>query len=181
MHGENRACMMKKWCYCELFQAEDGKPDYIARIVELFESVDDGLYFMARWFYRAEDTVRLNFFMIFFFFGFTCTMSMNWFNSFWSFERVQVIKGHGDLVDKKRVFLSDVKDENPLDCIVSKVNIVKLTPNVSAVLLPCFVQMLGNLWILFGCLESIISVCGIVFIYFLSGLFKLISWNLCSR
>jgi len=58
---------------------------------------------------------------------------------------VQVIKGHGDLVDKKRVFLSDVKDENPLDCIVSKVNIVKLTPNVSAVLLPCFVQMLGNL------------------------------------
>ncbi|ESW29967.1 hypothetical protein PHAVU_002G113900 [Phaseolus vulgaris] len=78
-------------------KAEDGKPDYIARIVELFATVDNGMYFMARWFYRAEDTV---------------------------------IKSHGDLVDKKRVFLSDVKDENPLDCIVSKVNIVKLTPNV---------------------------------------------------
>lgn len=63
---------------------------------------------------------------------------------FGSFEQVQVIKSHGDLVDKKRVFLSDVKDENPLDCIVSKVNIVKLTPNVSVVLLHCFVQMSGN-------------------------------------
>ncbi|XP_014521432.1 putative DNA (cytosine-5)-methyltransferase CMT1 isoform X1 [Vigna radiata var. radiata] len=79
-------------------KAEDGKPDYIARIVEIFETVDNEPYFMARWFYRAEDTV---------------------------------IKGHCDLVDKKRVFLSDVKDENPLDCIVSKVKIVKLTPNVS--------------------------------------------------
>lgn len=54
---------------------------------------------------------------------------------------MQVIKGHCDLVDKKRVFLSDVKDENPLDCIVSKVKIVKLTPNVSALLLHCFVQI----------------------------------------
>ncbi|CAJ1930608.1 unnamed protein product [Sphenostylis stenocarpa] len=69
-------------------KAEDDKPDYIARIVEMFESVDNEQYFMAQWFYRAEDTV---------------------------------IKNHGDLVDKKRVFLSDVKDDNPLDCIVSKV------------------------------------------------------------
>ncbi|CAJ1930834.1 unnamed protein product [Sphenostylis stenocarpa] len=66
-------------------KAEDGKPDYIASIVEMFESVDNEQYFMARWFYRAEDTV---------------------------------IKNHGDLVDKKLVFLSDVKDDNRLDCIV---------------------------------------------------------------
>ncbi|KAJ1403876.1 S-adenosyl-L-methionine-dependent methyltransferase [Sesbania bispinosa] len=78
-------------------KAEDGKPDYIARIVEMFETVDNELYFTAQWFYRARDTV---------------------------------IKDHGDLVDKKRVFISDVKDDNPLDCIVSKVKIAQITPNV---------------------------------------------------
>lgn len=47
----------------ELFQAEDGKPDYIARIVEMFETVDKEQCFMAQWFYRAEDTVSLTFSM----------------------------------------------------------------------------------------------------------------------
>ncbi|KAK7406900.1 hypothetical protein VNO78_08536 [Psophocarpus tetragonolobus] len=80
-------------------KAEDGKPDYIARIVEMFETVDHEQYFMAQWFYRAEDTV---------------------------------IKFHGDLFDQKRVFISDIKDENPLDCIVSKVKIVQITPSVDS-------------------------------------------------
>lgn len=53
---------------------------------------------------------------------------------------VQVIKDHGDLVDKKRVFISDVKDENPLDCIVSKVKIAQITPNVRASWSLCFVE-----------------------------------------
>ncbi|KAE9596552.1 putative DNA (cytosine-5-)-methyltransferase [Lupinus albus] len=77
-------------------KAEDDKPDYIARIVEMFETDDHEQYFTAQWFYRAEDTV---------------------------------IKDHEDLVDKQRVFISDVKDENPLDCIVSKVKVAKITPN----------------------------------------------------
>ncbi|RDX99879.1 DNA (cytosine-5)-methyltransferase CMT3, partial [Mucuna pruriens] len=80
-------------------KAEDDKPDYIARIVEMFETVDNDQYFMAQWFYRAEDTV---------------------------------IKNHGGLVDKKRVFISDVKDENPLGCIVSKVKIAEVRPNVGS-------------------------------------------------
>ncbi|KAL2348670.1 hypothetical protein Fmac_002670 [Flemingia macrophylla] len=78
-------------------KAEDGKPNYISKIVEMFETVDNEQYFVAQWFYRAEDTV---------------------------------IKMHGGLVDKKRVFISDVKDENPLDCIVSKVKIAKVYSNV---------------------------------------------------
>ncbi|TKY70271.1 putative DNA (cytosine-5)-methyltransferase CMT1 [Spatholobus suberectus] len=78
-------------------KAEDGKTDYIARIVEMFETVDNEHYFTAQWFYRADDTV---------------------------------IKNHGGLIDNKRVFISDVKDENPLDCIVSKVKIAQVTPNV---------------------------------------------------
>ncbi|KAK7854677.1 dna (cytosine-5)-methyltransferase 1 [Quercus suber] len=81
-------------------QAEDGKPDYIARIIELFEGIDRELYFTAQWFYRAEDTV---------------------------------IKDHAELIDKRRVFLSDVKDENPLNCIVSKVKIALVSPNVDLV------------------------------------------------
>jgi len=41
-----------------LIQAEEGKPDYIAKIVELFETVNKEQYLTAQWFYRAEDTVR---------------------------------------------------------------------------------------------------------------------------
>ncbi|XP_030923969.1 putative DNA (cytosine-5)-methyltransferase CMT1 isoform X2 [Quercus lobata] len=81
-------------------QAEDGKPNYIARIIELFEGIDRELYFTAQWFYRAEDTV---------------------------------IKDHAELIDKRRVFLSDIKDENPLNCIVSKVKIALVSPNVDLV------------------------------------------------
>lgn len=44
------------------FQAEDGNLNYIARIVELFETIDKKPYFKAQWFYRAEDTVRTSFF-----------------------------------------------------------------------------------------------------------------------
>ncbi|KAK1435027.1 hypothetical protein QVD17_00782 [Tagetes erecta] len=78
-------------------KAEEGHPDYIARIVEMFETVDKELYFSAQWFFRAEDTV---------------------------------IKSQAHLIDKRRVFYSEMKDDNPLDSIVSKVKIVQLPPNV---------------------------------------------------
>jgi DNA (cytosine-5)-methyltransferase 1 len=35
--------------------------------------------------------------------------------------------------DPKRVFLSDEGNDNPLDCIVSKVKIVQIDPKVSVV------------------------------------------------
>lgn len=71
-------------------KAEDGERDYIAKIVELFETVDKKQYLTAQWFYRADDSV---------------------------------IKAHASFVDKKRVFFSDIKDDNPLGCIVAKVKI----------------------------------------------------------
>ncbi|KAF5961078.1 hypothetical protein HYC85_002287, partial [Camellia sinensis] len=40
-------------------KAEEGKPDFIAKIVELFETIDRELYFTAQWYFRAEDTVGL--------------------------------------------------------------------------------------------------------------------------
>ncbi|KAL8255700.1 hypothetical protein R6Q59_030767 [Mikania micrantha] len=78
-------------------KAEEGQPDFIARIVEMFETVDKELYFSAQWFFRAEDTV---------------------------------IKSQAHLIDKRRVFYSEMKDDNPLDSIVSNVKIVQLPPNV---------------------------------------------------
>ncbi|GMH09899.1 hypothetical protein Nepgr_011740 [Nepenthes gracilis] len=78
-------------------KAEEGEADYIAKIVEFFETIDNKLYFTAQWFYRAQDTV---------------------------------IKQHGDLIDKRRVFYSSIRDENPLDCIVAKVKIAEIAPDV---------------------------------------------------
>ncbi|PWA85152.1 chromomethylase 1 [Artemisia annua] len=78
-------------------KAEEGQPDYIARIVEIFETVDKQLYFSAQWFFRAADTV---------------------------------IKSQAHLIDPQRVFYSEMKDDNPLNSIVSKVTIIQLPPDV---------------------------------------------------
>ncbi|PPD72053.1 hypothetical protein GOBAR_DD31055 [Gossypium barbadense] len=51
------ACKSLQWNHPET-KAEDGNLDYIARIVEFFETVDQEPFFKAQWFYRAEDTVR---------------------------------------------------------------------------------------------------------------------------
>ncbi|KAL1828041.1 hypothetical protein ACET3Z_006453 [Daucus carota] len=40
-----------------------------------------------------------------------------------------VIKDCSDLIDKKRVFLSDIKDDNNLDCLLEKIKIVQLSLN----------------------------------------------------
>ncbi|XP_057544800.1 DNA (cytosine-5)-methyltransferase 1-like [Amaranthus tricolor] len=84
--------------------AEEGKPNYIAKIVEFFETVDKEQFLTAQWFYRAEDTV---------------------------------IKNHHQLIDQRRVFLSDIKDDNPLGCILNKVKINTNTSNVGAAELYC--------------------------------------------
>ncbi|ESQ27964.1 hypothetical protein EUTSA_v10018159mg [Eutrema salsugineum] len=78
-------------------KAEENKPNYIAKIVEFFESIDKEAYFRARWFYRPEDTV---------------------------------IKGLAHYVQRNRVFLSNVEDDNPLNCIISRVEILKIPPKV---------------------------------------------------
>ncbi|KAJ4717642.1 DNA (Cytosine-5)-methyltransferase [Melia azedarach] len=80
----------------DCLEAEDGNLDYIARIIELFETMDGKPYFKAQWFYRAEDTV---------------------------------IKDNANLIDNRRVFLSDITDDNPLNCIVSKVKIAQVVSN----------------------------------------------------
>jgi DNA (cytosine-5)-methyltransferase 1 len=97
----------------------------------MFETPDEEQYFTAQWFYRAENTVKIEFqlFRVLFWFAllFMVIVDFGDLN-----VCVQVIKDHGNLVDKKRIFISDVKDENPLDCLVRKVNIVQISPDVSA-------------------------------------------------
>ncbi|KAL8091292.1 hypothetical protein AgCh_040403 [Apium graveolens] len=75
---------------CAYIQAEKGKPNYIAKILEFFETNKKELYMTVQWFFRPEDTMMTN---------------------------------RSYLIDRKRVFISEAKDENPLDSIVQKVKI----------------------------------------------------------
>uniref|UniRef100_A0A0D9XH79 DNA (cytosine-5-)-methyltransferase n=1 Tax=Leersia perrieri TaxID=77586 RepID=A0A0D9XH79_9ORYZ len=86
-------------------KAEEGQVDYIGRIIELFEGTDLARYFTCRWFFRPEDTVISSMMM----------------------ENV-----HDHKHDLKRVFLSEEKNDNVLDCIISKVKMVHIDPNMDA-------------------------------------------------
>uniref|UniRef100_A0A453MQU2 DNA (cytosine-5-)-methyltransferase n=1 Tax=Aegilops tauschii subsp. strangulata TaxID=200361 RepID=A0A453MQU2_AEGTS len=81
--------------------AEEGKPHFIGRITELFEGTDHVKYFNCRWFFRSEDTV---------------------------ISTAKLVDDHSH--DPKRVFLSDERNDNPLDCIVSKVKILQVDPKL---------------------------------------------------
>ncbi|ONM13964.1 DNA methyl transferase5 [Zea mays] len=83
-------------------KAGENEADYIGRITEFFEGTDRCHYFTCRWFFRAEDTV---------------------INSLVSIN----VDGHKH--DPRRVFLSEEKNDNVLDCIISKVKIVHVDPN----------------------------------------------------
>ncbi|WCJ34051.1 DNA (cytosine-5)-methyltransferase 1 [Euphorbia peplus] len=89
-------------------QGEEGKPDYIARIVEFFESTEGLPYFTAQWFYRSCDTVIKE-------------------------DALQVIEKHVTTQENKRVFLSEIMNDNPLDCLVSKLKIALVKPNLDLI------------------------------------------------
>lgn len=48
---------------------------------------------------------------------------------------LQVIQEAAAFHDKGRVFYSNIENDNPLDCIISKVNIVKREPAVCSTLI----------------------------------------------
>ncbi|KAM7255527.1 hypothetical protein ACFE04_008425 [Oxalis oulophora] len=83
----------------DVYVQGDGTKHYIAKIIEFFQSRDGKLFFVAQWFYRAEDTV------------------------------VKAVHHH--LIGDKHVFLSEVKNVNPLDCIVKKLNIARVETETS--------------------------------------------------
>ena len=69
----------------------------------------------------------------------------------------KLLKVHDHKHDETRVFLSEERNDNMIECIVSKVKIIHLNPNVSAfifmheffILAPCY----------FSCLLGIFLMC----------------------
>ncbi|KAJ1295811.1 hypothetical protein BS78_01G251500 [Paspalum vaginatum] len=84
-------------------KAEENKANYIGRITEFFEGTDRCRYFTCRWFFRPEDTV---------------------------IDSLVGIDVDGHKHDPRRVFLSEEKNDNVLDCIISRVRIVHVDPNM---------------------------------------------------
>ncbi|XP_037427376.1 DNA (cytosine-5)-methyltransferase CMT1-like [Triticum dicoccoides] len=82
-------------------KAGPNEENYIGRITEFFEGTDHGLYFTCRWFFRAEDTV----------------ISPN------------LLEVHDHEHDQKRVFLSEEKNDNMIESIISKLNIIYVDPS----------------------------------------------------
>ncbi|KAH9299402.1 hypothetical protein KI387_031084, partial [Taxus chinensis] len=72
----------------------DSGPDYIGRIIELFETSNQQCWFSAQWFYCPKDTAIGNY----------------------------EAKGH----DKRRIFLSTMKDDNLLECINGKLKVIEV-------------------------------------------------------
>ncbi|XP_034585860.1 DNA (cytosine-5)-methyltransferase CMT2 isoform X2 [Setaria viridis] len=83
---------------CAFIKGPEGKPHYIGRLLEFFETSAGQYYFSVQWFFRAEDTV---------------------------------MEDQAQAHDPRRLFYSDLKDDNLLDCIVSKVTIVQVSPSVN--------------------------------------------------
>jgi len=95
----------------------------------MFEALDGGLYFTAQWYYRANDTVSYPFYVLF-----THMFLPQLYLTLNFFLASQVIKQLGNLIEPKRVFFSEVQDDNPLDCLVEKLTIARLELKVC-----CFV------------------------------------------
>ncbi|KAG0517431.1 hypothetical protein BDA96_09G088900, partial [Sorghum bicolor] len=83
---------------CAFIKGLEGKPHYIGRLLEFFETTADEYYFTVQWFFRAEDTV---------------------------------MEDQAQSHDPRRLFYSDLKDDNLLDCIVSKVTIMPVSPSLN--------------------------------------------------
>uniref|UniRef100_A0A0D9UW97 DNA (cytosine-5-)-methyltransferase n=1 Tax=Leersia perrieri TaxID=77586 RepID=A0A0D9UW97_9ORYZ len=84
-------------------KAGPDEENYIGRISEFFEGINRASYFSCQWFFRTEDTVISE----------------------------KLLKMHDHTHDHKRVFLSNEKNANLIECIVSKVKIIHVDPNMT--------------------------------------------------
>ncbi|TVU17257.1 hypothetical protein EJB05_33276 [Eragrostis curvula] len=84
-------------------KAGPDEENYIGRITEFFEGIDHGSYFTCQWFFRAADTVIS--------------------------PKLLQVQDHKH--DRKRVFLSEEKNDNMIECIISKIKIIHVDPNTT--------------------------------------------------
>ncbi|PIA31195.1 hypothetical protein AQUCO_05100001v1 [Aquilegia coerulea] len=89
--------------------SEDDKPHYIGKIIEFFESTEDNLYVTVQWFYRPIETVI----------------------------KEEAMEELDNLFDKRLVFYTDIKDANPLKCLISKLKIERIALDVDSKILDC--------------------------------------------
>ncbi|TVU47822.1 hypothetical protein EJB05_07431, partial [Eragrostis curvula] len=82
-------------------KAGPDEENYIGRITEFFEGIDHGCYFTCQWFFRAVDTVI----------------------------SPKLLQVHDHRHDNKRVFLSEERNDNLIECIISKIKIIHVDPN----------------------------------------------------
>lgn len=101
----------------------------------MFKAVDGKPYFTSQWYYRPRDTVRIK--KYFQYRRCSCLIFsvVDMFDSLLphpskTYLHVQVMKDHGDLLEDKRVFLSEMKDDNPLGCLIERLTIAKVPLNV---------------------------------------------------
>ncbi|CAH9106671.1 unnamed protein product [Cuscuta epithymum] len=58
---------------------------------------------------------------------------MRYFTAQWFYRaKDTVIKSHDKFIDSRRVFYSELKDDNPINCLVQKLNIHRFLPKVNA-------------------------------------------------
>ncbi|KAF7105152.1 hypothetical protein CFC21_105990 [Triticum aestivum] len=82
-------------------KAGPSEESYIGRITEFFQGRDDRSYFTCRWFFRAEETVI----------------------------SPKLLKVHDHQHNDRRVFLSEEKNDNMIESIICKLNIIYVAPN----------------------------------------------------
>lgn len=129
LHLSNcRLCFMRISCstgvICYLYQAEDGQDPYICKIIEMFEAIDGTPHVTCQWYYRAQDTVNLCFIV------YQLTLAVRCSAFLIVSVLLQDIKENWELIDNKRVFLSEVKNDNLLSCLIKKLTIVKVGVSV---------------------------------------------------
>jgi DNA (cytosine-5)-methyltransferase 1 len=96
----------------------------------LFEGIDHGSHFTCRWFFRVEDTVCVSSMHVFLFFFLKAIPHVPNTNLQVISPKLLEVNDHKH--DRKRVFLSEEKNDNMIESIISKVNIIYVSPNVSA-------------------------------------------------
>ncbi|XP_048540263.1 DNA (cytosine-5)-methyltransferase CMT1-like [Triticum urartu] len=82
-------------------KAGPDEESYIGRITEFFQGRDDRSYFTCRWFFLAADTVI----------------------------SPKLLKVHDHQHNDRRVFLSEEKNDNMIESIICKLNIIYVAPN----------------------------------------------------
>lgn len=126
LNFNNLAIEARKFSQDKQFLQGEETKHHIGKILEFFKTTDGDNYFRVQWFYRAEDTVSKEFKICF------RSCSICYPNiCYLSFVFCpKVMKQETSFHDERRIFYSTVMNDNPIDCIISKVSVKQILPKV---------------------------------------------------